>query len=76
MSDTGILAETERFLAEHRVRPTTFGRRAVGDANLIDDLRAGRELRRATEAKVRAFMASYVRGSDDDGSDDALEVAR
>jgi hypothetical protein len=52
-----ILTEIEAFRAKAGIPPTTFGRRAIGDANLIDNLRAGRELRRATEQKVRTFMA-------------------
>lgn len=59
MSEATILSEAERFIADSGIPPTTFGRRAIGDANLIDNLRAGRELRRATEARVRHFMASH-----------------
>jgi len=58
-SDADILSGIERFIAEHGLPPTTFGRKAIGDANLIPNLKDGRELRRATEAKVRRFMAEY-----------------
>lgn len=58
-SDADLIADIEQFLAAHEMPPTTFGRRAIGDANLIEDLRAGRELRRATESKVRSFMATF-----------------
>ena len=58
-SDADILNEVEAFCSKHELPRTTFGRAAIGDANLIDDLREGRELRRATEAKVRTFMATY-----------------
>lgn len=34
-----------------------FGRRAVNDPHLIGDLKRGRELRAATAARVRRFMA-------------------
>ncbi|SEM54961.1 hypothetical protein SAMN05192583_0590 [Sphingomonas gellani] len=59
LNDADILADIERFRAKHGVPATTFGRQAIGDANLIANLAAGRELRRATEAKVRSFMAEY-----------------
>lgn len=58
-SDADILNLIEGFCKRHDMPPTTFGRKAIGDANLIDNLRAGRELRRATEARVSNFMASY-----------------
>lgn len=58
-SDADILIGIERFIAEHDLPPATFGRKALGDANLIRNLREGRELRRATEARVRSFMAEY-----------------
>lgn len=58
-SDADILKEIEEFRAEHDIPMTTFGRRSVGDANLVANLKAGRELRRATIAKVRHFMVTY-----------------
>lgn len=54
-----ILTGIERFIARHQLPPTTFGRKAIGDPNLIPNLRDGRELRRATEKRVRAFMETY-----------------
>jgi hypothetical protein len=62
-SEADILADIERFRAEHGVPETTFGRRAASDPNLIAGLRAGRELRRSTESKVRSFMATYAPAS-------------
>jgi len=59
-SDATILTEIETFRAAHGIAATAFGRRAIGDANLIANLEAGRELRRATEARVRSFMAGYI----------------
>lgn len=58
-SDATILAEIKRFREAHGIAPTAFGRRAIGDANLIANLEAGRELRRATEARVRTFMRQF-----------------
>lgn len=39
-----------------------FGEEALNDKNLVPQLRAGRELRRDTERKVRLFMAAYRTG--------------
>lgn len=58
-TDADILDDIERFIATHDIPPTSFGRRSIGDANLVENLKAGRELRRATRAKVRAFMSEY-----------------
>lgn len=59
-TDAELLNRIEQFTKRHKLPPTTFGRKAIGDANLIDNLRAGRELRRSTEARVLAFMLSYA----------------
>lgn len=57
--DDDLLTEIEAFRQEADLPETTFGRRAIGDANLIANLRAGRELRRATAAKIRNFMRDH-----------------
>jgi hypothetical protein len=51
------LHKIERFLKVHGMPQTKFGRLAVNDPRLIGDLRNGRELRSATQARVEAFMA-------------------
>ena len=48
--------EIERFLRRTGMAPTTFGQGAVGDPNLVDDLRRGRELRFRTVLKIQAFL--------------------
>lgn len=52
-----ILAEIEQFIAERGMTPTAFGMGALKDPNLIPDLRAGRECKRSTAERIRAFMA-------------------
>lgn len=52
-----ILDQIARFRKETGMAKTKFGKSAVGDANLVDQLIAGRELRRSTLKKVIAFMA-------------------
>ncbi len=37
---------------------TRFGRGAIGDPRLIGDLRRGREPRKATLARIEAFIAT------------------
>jgi hypothetical protein len=53
-----ILGRVERYLREHDLPQTKFGRLAVGDPRLVGDLRNGRELRPATLARVEAFMSA------------------
>lgn len=65
MAQKPILAEIEAFVSQHGMAESTFGREALGDWRLIPELRGdnGRRTRRLwpeTEAKVRAFMASYA----------------
>ena len=52
-----LLAEIRAFQRRHGMPDSRFGRRAVNDPHLIGDLRRGRELRAATAARVRRFMA-------------------
>lgn len=64
MAQHHILAEIEAFVARHEMAESTFGREALGDWRLIQELRGaqGRRPRRLwpeTEAKVREFMSSY-----------------
>jgi hypothetical protein len=49
----------ERFLRDHDLPPTKFGRLAVGDPRLVLDIRMGREIRPEMESKLRQFMSSY-----------------
>lgn len=57
MDDLLLLIDT--FRAAHGMSESKFGRMAVKDAKLIPQLRAGREPRRATIARVRNFMATF-----------------
>lgn len=55
-----LLSEIEAFRKAHGFAKTVFGRKAANDTRLIDQLENGRELRRATVAKVRNFMLTYA----------------
>lgn len=52
-----ILPDIEAFLSETGLAASTFGQRAAGDWKLVDRLRAGGDIRRATERRIRAFLA-------------------
>lgn len=54
-----VLFDIARFLGDNRMRPTTFGKLAIDDPFIVEDLRRGRDVRRATERRLRAFMAEY-----------------
>jgi len=51
-----ILKHIEAHLRRHRMSPTRFGREAVGDPNLVSQLRDGRELREKTMRRLRAYL--------------------
>jgi hypothetical protein len=51
-----LLQRIERHLRMRRMTPTRFGREAVGDPNLISQLRDGRELRTATAQRVVDYL--------------------
>lgn len=54
--ESDLLTRIEKFVAATGMSPWAFGRAAIKDTNLIDDLRAGRELRRATRERVEQYM--------------------
>jgi len=49
--------EIRKYLKAHNLSPTQFGKAAMNDPMFIAELRAGRELRPATVAKLKAFMS-------------------
>lgn len=51
-----ILGDIARFLSSTGMRATTFGHKALGDPNFVEDVRCGRDVRRVTERKVRCYM--------------------
>lgn len=58
-SDADVLAQIDRFCTAHNLKPTTFGRMAIGDGNLVANLKADRSLTLKTARRVMAFMAEY-----------------
>lgn len=58
-SDADILQRIESFCHEHQIGVTTFGRAAVGDPNLVANMRQGRSLTLRTAGAVMKYMAEY-----------------
>jgi len=57
-----LLADINRFTAAHGMSDSKFGRLAINDGRLLARLRRGAELRPATEARIRAYMAGAHKG--------------
>lgn len=53
-----LIAEIRAFCAAQDMALTRFGKEAVNDPSFVRQLEEGRECRRSTIRKVRAFMAS------------------
>jgi hypothetical protein len=49
----------ERFLREHDMPPTKFGRLAAHDPRIVLDIRMGREIRPCTARRISAFIDAY-----------------
>jgi hypothetical protein len=60
-----LLSQIEAFLADNPMGETYFGKKAVGNSELIARLRAGRFVSPATEKKVRSFIHDASRRSPD-----------
>lgn len=58
-TQTDLILEIEKFIADHGMAESTFGRKVVSDWRLLSDLRKGRELRSRTVARIRDFMNTY-----------------
>ena len=54
-----INRRVERFLREHNMPPTKFGRLAAHDPRLVLDMRMGREIRSEMTEKLEFFITSF-----------------
>lgn len=54
-----INRQIERFLKEHHMSPTKFGRMAAQDPRLVLDIRNGREVRPETAQKLTLFITRF-----------------
>jgi hypothetical protein len=55
-----ILDTVELFLRASDMSASAFGIECMGDPGLVYELRRGREPRRATRARIRAFIAAAL----------------
>jgi len=58
MDPRDLLERIEKYLQANSLTETAFGVKALGDPNLIRDLRDGREPRRKTISRIIEFMDS------------------
>lgn len=70
-----LIAEIDEFLVRERMPATRFGRLAVNDTHLVQDLRGGRSIGALTIDRVRAFMKSYGKGRAQKNGHDANAAA-
>lgn len=54
-----LIRTIEKFLREHEMPATKFGRLAAHDPRFVLDLRMGRIPRSRTEVRIRNWMDSY-----------------
>ena len=52
-------ADIEAFLKRSGMPPTTFGKKAAGDAMFVQRIRQGADPKISTAAKVREFMENF-----------------
>jgi hypothetical protein len=55
-----LLETVELFLRASDMSASAFGIECMGDPGLVYELRRGREPRRATRARIRAFIAAAL----------------
>ncbi|TCD04873.1 hypothetical protein EYB45_04840 [Erythrobacteraceae bacterium CFH 75059] len=55
-----LIRKIERFLRDHDMPPTLFGRLATHDPRFVLDLRNGRTPRAETARRVEQFMERYA----------------
>lgn len=53
---TTLLTEIEAFLSDTEMSPSYFGKKAVGNSELVSRLQKGRRIWPDTEWKVRLFI--------------------
>jgi hypothetical protein len=59
LTDAEMLKRIEEFCAEHSLPPSTFGRLAVGDSNLVTGLKKARSITLRTGQRIMDFMQTY-----------------
>ena len=54
-----LLQRIERYLDRTETPATRFGRRAVNDPRLVEDLRRGRECRPPTAQRIERYLVAH-----------------
>lgn len=57
-----LVCKVRRYLQRTGMKRTQFGRCAINDPRLVDDLIAGRQVRARTAQRIEAFIESHPRG--------------
>jgi tRNA-dihydrouridine synthase len=57
-----MVTRVRRYLAQTGMAQTMFGRAAVNDPRLVEDLINGRQPRPRTVARIEAFIATHPEG--------------
>ncbi len=55
-----LIRDVEKFMREHEMPATKFGRLAAHDPRFVLDLRMGRIPRPSTEARTRRWMSDFA----------------
>lgn len=55
-----LIRTIEKFLRQHQMPATKFGRLAAHDPRFVLDLRMGRIPRAATQARIEHFMNTFI----------------
>ncbi len=71
-----LIRSIEKFLREHDMPPTKFGRLAAHDPRFVLDLRMGRIPREATETRTRQWMNEFRRDFDLSANEGATAHAK
>ena len=56
-----LIRAVEKFMRDHDIPPTRFGRESVRDPRLVFDLRSGREPGERIRRRIEHFMNTYRR---------------
>lgn len=54
-----LMERIDAFLLRHGMSPYAFGEKAIGDKHLVNQLRAGRDLRMSTVQRIERFMEAH-----------------
>lgn len=54
-----MLRMVEKFLQDHDIAPTKFGRIVAKDPRLVLDMRMGREVRPAMQRKIKSYIDGF-----------------